>query len=65
VKAYVATTGGVFALLVLAHVWRVVAEGPGLLKTPWWVLITLAAMALCLWACRLLWTTRGAGKPTQ
>jgi uncharacterized membrane protein len=60
-KAYVATTGAVFALLVLAHVWRVVEEGPRLLRTPWWVLVTLAAAALCLWACRLLWTARGEG----
>jgi hypothetical protein len=54
-KAYVITTGIVFALLTLAHVWRVVLEGRSLLAEPWFVAITLAAAALCLWAFRLLW----------
>ena len=40
-KAYVMTTGVVFGLLTLAHIWRAIAEG-------------LAAAALCLWAWRLL-----------
>ncbi len=53
-KAYVLTTGAVFALLVLAHVWRVVAEGPDLMRDPSSVLITPAAAALSLWAWREL-----------
>jgi tellurite resistance protein TehA-like permease len=55
VKAYVMTTGAVFGLLVLAHVWRVIEEGPQLAKQPSYILITVAAAALCLWAGRLLW----------
>jgi hypothetical protein len=54
-KAYVMTTGVVFGLLTLAHIWRVIEEGPHLATEPWYVLITLAAAALCLWAGRLLW----------
>jgi hypothetical protein len=54
-KAYVITTGAVFGLLTLAHIWRVIEEGPHLMKEAPWVLITVAAAALCLWACRLLW----------
>ena len=54
-KAYVMTTGAVFGLLTLAHIWRVMEEGPRLAREPWWVLITIAAAALCLWAVRLLW----------
>ena len=54
-KAYVMTTGTVFGLLTLAHIWRVIEEGPHLAKQPWWVLITVAAAVLCLWAVRLLW----------
>jgi hypothetical protein len=54
-KAYVMTTGAVFGLLTLAHIWRVIEEGPHLAKQPWWVLITVAAAVLCLWAVRLLW----------
>jgi hypothetical protein len=54
-KAYVVTTGAVFGLLTLAHIWRVVEEGPHLAAEPLWVLITAAAAALCFWAVRLLW----------
>jgi hypothetical protein len=54
-KAYVMTTGAVFGLLTLAHIWRAIEEGPHLAANPGWVLITLAAAALCLWAARLLW----------
>jgi hypothetical protein len=49
-KAYVVTTGVVFGLLVVLHVWRVVAEGTQLMRDPWWVLITAAAAALSIWA---------------
>jgi hypothetical protein len=34
-RPYVITTGTVFGLLVVAHVWRVVEEGPGLAREPW------------------------------
>jgi hypothetical protein len=53
-KAYVITTGAVFGLLTLAHLARVFAEGPRLAADPWFVLVTVAAAALCLWAWRLL-----------
>jgi len=54
VKAYVTTTGVVFGLLTLAHIWRVIEEGPHLATDPWYVLITVAATALSLWAWRVL-----------
>jgi uncharacterized membrane protein len=60
VKAYVMTTGVVFGLLALAHLWRVIEEGPRLATQPWYVLITLAAGALCFWAWRVL---SGAARP--
>ena len=53
-KAYVMTTGAVFGLITLAHIWRVVAEGPNMAKDPWFVLITVVAAALCVWAWRLV-----------
>ena len=53
-KAYVLTTGIIFAVLALAHVWRIVEEGTHLLTNVWWVAITLCAMALAVWAWRLL-----------
>ncbi|MBA3515920.1 MAG: hypothetical protein H0T77_16280 [Pyrinomonadaceae bacterium] len=54
-KAYVMTTGAVFGLLVVAHIWRVIEEGPALAKDPLYIVITIAAAALCLWAWRLFW----------
>ena len=53
-KAYVMTTGSVFGLIVLAHLWRVIEEGPQLARDPFYILLTAAAAALCLWAWRLL-----------
>jgi hypothetical protein len=53
-KAYVMTTGILFGLLTMAHVWRVVEEGRHLAADTWYVLITLATAALCFWAWRLL-----------
>ena len=53
-KAYVITTGSVFALLTLAHLLRIVVEGPHLAKDPIFLLITVAAGGLCVWAWRLL-----------
>jgi hypothetical protein len=53
-KAYVVTTGIVFGLLTLAHLWRIAAEGLHLLTNPWWVGITIGAAALSFWAWRVL-----------
>ena len=59
-RLYVTTTGVLFGVLTLAHVWRVYKEGTHLLRDPWWILITAIAAALCLWAWRLL---RQADRP--
>jgi len=53
-RAYVMTTGAVFGLITLAHVVRVIAEGPHLLTDPLYIVLTLAAGTLCFWAWRLL-----------
>jgi hypothetical protein len=53
-KAYLMTTGAVFGLITLAHLWRMIDEWPRLATDPWYVSLTLAAGALCLWALRLL-----------
>ena len=57
-KAYVATTGVMFALLVLVHVWRAVEEGPHLAKDPAYIVITALAAAMAFWAWRVLRTMR-------
>jgi hypothetical protein len=53
-KAYVVTTGTLFAALVVAHVWRVVEEGPGPAKDPFFIVITIAAAGLSVWAWGVL-----------
>ena len=53
-KAYLMTTAVVFGLLTLAHLLRIVLEGRQLATNPIYVLITLVAAGLCLWACSLL-----------
>jgi hypothetical protein len=53
-KAHVMTTGSVFGLIVVAHIWRAIAEGPALVKDPFYILITIAAVTLCVWAWRVL-----------
>jgi uncharacterized membrane protein YdcZ (DUF606 family) len=52
-KAYVITTGAVFALIILAHIVRMFAEGWHLLKEPSFALASLLAVALLVWAIRL------------
>ncbi len=53
-RVYVMTTGSIFGLIVMAHLWRVIEEGVHLATDPIYILITAAAAALCLWAWRLL-----------
>lgn len=53
-KSYVATTGVLFALLTLAHIWRIVAERHSLATEPDFVVITIASAAMSLWAFRLV-----------
>lgn len=53
-RTYVMITGAVFALLVVAHLWRLVAESPALASDPGFVVITVASAFLSLWAARLL-----------
>jgi hypothetical protein len=56
-KAYVMTTGTVFGLITLAHILRIIEEGPHLLTEPLWIILTLAAAGMSVWAWRLLWNS--------
>ena len=49
-KAYITTSGIVFALVALAHVWRVSVEGIHVLNSFWFVFSTLLAIGLSAWA---------------
>jgi hypothetical protein len=57
-KAYLVTTGALFALLALAHLLRTIAEWQRLVEDPVFVVqgpgIGVVAAALCFWAWRLL-----------
>ena len=54
-KAYVTTTGVLFALITLAHILRIVYAEPHLAKDPWYLLLTGLAAGLAIWAARLVW----------
>lgn len=57
-RAYLISTGVLFALVALAHVWRVIAESRELATDPWFVLLTILSVAMSAWAFRLLPTVR-------
>ncbi|MBA3963140.1 MAG: hypothetical protein H0X40_14750 [Chthoniobacterales bacterium] len=48
-KVYVITTGIIFGLLTLAHLWRIFFEDARLARDPFFVSITAVAAGLCLW----------------
>lgn len=56
-RAYLATTGSLFALLAVAHLLRTFAESSRFASDPWFILegpgIGIAAAAICVWAWRL------------
>lgn len=51
-KAYVLTSGLVFALIVAVHVARVAIEGAHLLREPAFAATSLLSLALAIWAWR-------------
>jgi hypothetical protein len=53
-RHYLVVTAALFGLLVLAHIARIVFEGPQVLADTFFVTSTLIAAGLCVWACRLL-----------
>ena len=53
-KAYLITTGALFGVITIAHVWRMFAEGLTPAREPFYLVLTLIAAALSLWAWRLL-----------
>jgi hypothetical protein len=52
-RAYVIATGSLWALIAVVHVWRVMVE-PHLASHLWYLVLTLAAVALAVWAWRVL-----------
>jgi len=58
-KGYIITSGSVFALLTLAHVWRIVAENRSLVSDSIFVSVTVMAAALSVWALLVLLGLKG------
>ena len=52
-KAYLITTGVIFGLLTIFHVWRSFSE-TGFHHDLWFVAITLLSAGFCIWAFQLL-----------
>ena len=53
-KAYIMTSGFIFALLAVAHVLRVMAEGAYLATEPIFILTTVASIGMTVWAWRIM-----------
>jgi hypothetical protein len=49
-KAYVTTTGALFSLLALVHIWRAIEEGGPNLKNPFYIFVAALCVALAAWA---------------
>ena len=40
-RSYIITTGVIFGLITLAHIWRIIAEWPRFAKDPFYLLLTV------------------------
>jgi hypothetical protein len=59
-KAYLATTAALFVLLTVLHIVRATQE-TNLARDPWFLLVTVLAAALAVWALSLLRKTARPG----
>jgi hypothetical protein len=57
-KAYLAVTAGLFGLLTVIHLWRMIEERRSLATDPWFLIITLVSALLCAWGLRLFLAVR-------
>lgn len=58
-RAYVVATGLLFGAITVAHALRMMQE-KALATQPWYILITAASAALCVWA----WSLFRGRRPT-
>ncbi len=63
-KAHLATTGVLFALLAVLHIWRIVVEWPGI-RAEFWIIASgsLLSAVLALWALKLLLALKRSNRP--
>ena len=60
-RLYVIVTGVIFALVVIAHVARMIAEDASLASDPVYLLITACAAGLSLWSWLVLRRSHSLG----
>jgi hypothetical protein len=53
-KAYLLSTGTIFGLITVAHIWRMIAESAALARDPWFLGLTVLSTALSAWAIKLV-----------
>ena len=49
-KRYVVTCGVIFALITVAHLWRIALESRALARDPFFVAVTVFAAVMSVWA---------------
>ena len=62
-KAYLGVTSAIFFLLAIVHAVRAVQER-NLARDPWFLVITILALALGIWALRLFLRARTTETPS-
>jgi hypothetical protein len=50
VKTYLITSGVIFGLIPVLHVWKAIAEGPQTAENPFFWALTALAAGMCVWA---------------
>ena len=53
-KAYIITSGTIFAAITVAHIMRMVAEGRHVSTEPLYIILTLLSAGLTIWAAWLV-----------
>lgn len=65
-KAYLVTTGTLFALIAVLHIWRIIAEWNGFDVGFWFVAgVGALALGLSIWAWTLFAASRGCWPPAR
>ena len=59
-KTYIITSGAIFALIAIAHIIRVATESTRILHEPIFLLLTILAAALSIWAFVVLRRVRSS-----
>jgi hypothetical protein len=49
-KLYIITSGCIFALIAIAHIARIATESTNILREPLFLILTLLAAAVSIWA---------------